>query len=421
MSSSDNSGTTLNLLLSPLNSPGKPGKRKRDAADPSPPTRPPPTRRRGDENRRSRSHRIRKPGSSKGKSKTHTPQRRIPGPAGLLALLPHPDPSTPNKPSDSSLSLSQLSSAAKKKDDIDFAAPGSAWKAMLNAFGLPSFPRAGDKPSPLFRESVAGVKASTASKVSSLIVFVSQFSATPAGDFAVEVKDPTGSVEGTLHRRLLDHFPTVGEGAVLVLIDVSVFQPQRHVRYLNITTENVCLVFGRGAPPHPPKLINATVERLLAISTPPAAPRFASMATHAPKSPANLSRKLWADARIGPVPPPVSSTAAPATRAPPAVSSAALAAQAALADISLDMLADDPLEPSPLDTSPAPTPADTQPPVPPLPPLEDDPALDAALAAIDLPTTAAAAAPEPRAPSGPSLSRKQDVDVLLDGLGDLDW
>ncbi|PWA89869.1 hypothetical protein CTI12_AA106530 [Artemisia annua] len=70
------------------------------------------------------------------------------------------------------------------------------------------------------------------------------------GDLTVTLKDPTGSVTGSVHHKVFNegtgyrrnHFT---KGAALILANVSVFSPKQYSHYLNITIRNIVKVFNR--------------------------------------------------------------------------------------------------------------------------------------------------------------------------------
>ncbi|PWA38601.1 hypothetical protein CTI12_AA579750 [Artemisia annua] len=74
------------------------------------------------------------------------------------------------------------------------------------------------------------------------------------GDLTVTLKDPTGSVTGSVHHKVFNegtgyrrnHFT---KGAALILANVSVFSPKQYSHYLNITIRNIVKVFNRDIGP----------------------------------------------------------------------------------------------------------------------------------------------------------------------------
>ncbi|KAI3745986.1 hypothetical protein L6452_08401 [Arctium lappa] len=79
-------------------------------------------------------------------------------------------------------------------------------------------------------------------KLDQVVAVVKSCAPNALGDLMVVLKDPTGTVSGTIHHKVL----TEGEfekasfvGSVLVLHKVSVFSPSRSAYYLNITKRNM--------------------------------------------------------------------------------------------------------------------------------------------------------------------------------------
>jgi len=58
----------------------------------------------------------------------------------------------------------------------------------------------------------------------------------------VELKDPTGEIQATVHREVLQEHPTLTIGCALALQKVSVFSPTPKKHYLNICLNNVIIV-----------------------------------------------------------------------------------------------------------------------------------------------------------------------------------
>ncbi|PWA65593.1 hypothetical protein CTI12_AA331220 [Artemisia annua] len=74
------------------------------------------------------------------------------------------------------------------------------------------------------------------------------------GDLTVTLKDPMGSVTGSVHHKVFNegtgyrrnHFT---KEAALILANVSVFSPKQSSHYLNITIRNIVKVFNRDTGP----------------------------------------------------------------------------------------------------------------------------------------------------------------------------
>jgi hypothetical protein len=68
-------------------------------------------------------------------------------------------------------------------------------------------------------------------------------------DNYVHLKDPSGVIEATIHRHILDQYPRqIVPGAVLVLRKVALYTPNPSSRYMVITAENVVHVFDASLP-----------------------------------------------------------------------------------------------------------------------------------------------------------------------------
>lgn len=68
----------------------------------------------------------------------------------------------------------------------------------------------------------------------------------------VTLKDPTGTVAGFIHRKVLsegEFTKDISVGSVLILQKVAIFAPSRSAHYLNITLGNVVKVFHKDSGP----------------------------------------------------------------------------------------------------------------------------------------------------------------------------
>lgn len=176
--------------------------------------------------------------------------RRFPGPAGLLPEQPLQDvvdkvvvsvPLIPAHGAVARLSSTQASSSQAEEDDFS----GGAWAAMKAEMGL-------DERNPscfLHSCSVvmvlrkAALKQLPKNKVPNMAVLLRSLVHTHADAKAV-FKDPTGEIQGTLHRRLLvDREEELQVGAVLLLKQVGVFSPSHRNHYLNVTANNLLRVY----------------------------------------------------------------------------------------------------------------------------------------------------------------------------------
>ncbi|KAJ7396381.1 G protein-activated inward rectifier potassium channel 1 [Pitangus sulphuratus] len=93
----------------------------------------------------------------------------------------------------------------------------------------------------------AALKQLPKNKVPSMAVMIKSLSRTSAGAGAV-FRDPTGEIQGTLHRLLLEERQSeLRPGSVLLLRQVGVFSPSHRNHYLNVTPNNLLRIF----PPEP--------------------------------------------------------------------------------------------------------------------------------------------------------------------------
>ncbi|GAQ90433.1 hypothetical protein KFL_006380070 [Klebsormidium nitens] len=93
-------------------------------------------------------------------------------------------------------------------------------------------------------------KGATSKRIGHLVVMVKSMSPTGEGDMFAIVKDPSGTLEGTLHRKLLAdaQLGPITTGTVLVLQQVALFRPVPRTCYLNIVSSNVLKIFPTKTP-----------------------------------------------------------------------------------------------------------------------------------------------------------------------------
>ncbi|XP_029364653.1 uncharacterized protein C17orf53 homolog [Echeneis naucrates] len=175
--------------------------------------------------------------------------RRFPGPAGVLPQQPQgqrlddivvPAPHTPAH----SVMARQASQASSSQTEEDEFSSG-AWAVMKAEMGL-------DERNPscfLHSYSVvmvlrkAALKQLVKNKVPNMAVLLKSIIHTH-NDAKAVFKDPTGEMQGTLHRRLLeDRAEELKVGAILLLKQVGVFSPSHRNHYLNVTPNNLLRVY----------------------------------------------------------------------------------------------------------------------------------------------------------------------------------
>ncbi|CAN8202364.1 unnamed protein product [Coccothraustes coccothraustes] len=93
----------------------------------------------------------------------------------------------------------------------------------------------------------AALKQLPKNKVPSMAVMIKTLTKSSAGAGAV-FRDPTGEMQGTVHRLLLEQRQSeLRAGSVLLLRQVGVFSPSHRNHYLNVTPTNLLRIF----PPEP--------------------------------------------------------------------------------------------------------------------------------------------------------------------------
>nr|XP_030111841.3 homologous recombination OB-fold protein isoform X1 [Taeniopygia guttata] len=181
--------------------------------------------------------------------------RRFPGPAGILPqqhsgkLLEEILVAAPQAPAHGAVAKprAQALPSSPLPTEEDFGK--GPWLAMKTELGL-------DERDPscfLHTYSVvmvlrkAALKQLPKNKVPSMAVMIKSLTRSSAGAGAV-FRDPTGEMQGTVHRLLLEQRQSeLRAGSVLLLRQVGVFSPSHRNHYLNVTPNNLLRIF----PPEP--------------------------------------------------------------------------------------------------------------------------------------------------------------------------
>ncbi|XP_065851277.1 uncharacterized protein [Euphorbia lathyris] len=85
-------------------------------------------------------------------------------------------------------------------------------------------------------------------KVAQVVAVVKSCTPNGLGGLMVTLKDPTGTIDATIHGRVLaeeEFGKNISIGAVIILKKVSIFSPSRSAHYLNITPNNMVKVFSK--------------------------------------------------------------------------------------------------------------------------------------------------------------------------------
>ncbi|XAR63967.1 hypothetical protein NMG60_11024140 [Bertholletia excelsa] len=85
-------------------------------------------------------------------------------------------------------------------------------------------------------------------RVDQVVAVIKSMTPNGLGDLMVTLKDPTGTIRGSIHHKVLaeaEFAKEISIGCVLILEKIAVFAPSRSARYLNITSGNVVKVISR--------------------------------------------------------------------------------------------------------------------------------------------------------------------------------
>ncbi|XP_041479018.1 uncharacterized protein LOC121426710 [Lytechinus variegatus] len=188
-------------------------------------------------------------GPSPGTGSVHGGTRKFPGPAGLLPKLSPGQKlkdaaaALKKKVEEEELSQETEESSEEISDVGDFE--HGAWFRMKAELGI----KDGDPSSILQQNNInlvirkASLKQLTKNKVNHLCVMIKTISLN-SSDASVCLCDPSGEMQGTIHRRLIEEYQgDLRPGSVLVLRQVGVLSPSQRNHYLNITPSNLIQVF----------------------------------------------------------------------------------------------------------------------------------------------------------------------------------
>ncbi|XP_070586280.1 homologous recombination OB-fold protein isoform X3 [Erythrolamprus reginae] len=218
--------------------------------------------------------------------------RRFPGPAGILPqqVREHSGDilngknldeiliATPQMPTHGAIAKLRTEEMSISQQTIEEEFERGPWVAMKNELDLDE----GDPSCFLQMYSIsmvlrkAALKQLPKNKVPNMAVMIKSLMRINV-DAGAEFKDPTGEMQGTIHRLLLEEkeneFKT---GSVLLLKQVSVFSPSHRNHYLNVTPSNLVKVyspgFSSGNQLQPYQEIWETSETMTSQQDPPIGP-----------------------------------------------------------------------------------------------------------------------------------------------------
>jgi hypothetical protein len=262
-------------------------------------------------------------------------KRSIPGPAGRLVeqhdaegsvmdrALKRARTSPDGSRDNNSSSSSTTSSATTASASAEFLQ--GSWRAMLHDLAVMRRDEGEEaRAIPLFRYSLAWIKKQNFSaKVPVLCVLVVSLRGTDGGDAYVRLRDPSGTMAGTMHRNAIEEWQgAISSGAALVLKDVSVFVPTPGAHYLNVTSGNIFAVFAHDArAPAEGDLSSDLLETSLrsALQAPTTSVSAPARGAATPVQTRVSAPQPTPAARAGPShsPPPATTTRAPPPSAPP--------------------------------------------------------------------------------------------------------
>ncbi|XP_030937229.1 uncharacterized protein LOC115962516 [Quercus lobata] len=193
--------------------------------------------------------------SQTSKSKSSSPPL-IPGPAGDLQSAMHHRRRTQEELVPTQEFIRRVVENPHRHDDHDFST--NPWLCALDFLSHQGNGVA-------TRTTLSSIKNGLNSeRVAQVVAIIKSCTPNGLGDMMVTLKDPTGSINASIHHKVLsegEFAKDISVGAVLVLQKVALFSPSRSAHYLNITLSNLVKVISKeSAPPVKQKLSASPIK-----------------------------------------------------------------------------------------------------------------------------------------------------------------
>uniref|UniRef100_A0A7N2MRT3 Homologous recombination OB-fold protein OB-fold domain-containing protein n=1 Tax=Quercus lobata TaxID=97700 RepID=A0A7N2MRT3_QUELO len=175
--------------------------------------------------------------SQTSKSKSSSPPL-IPGPAGDLQSAMHHRRRTQEELVPTQEFIRRVVENPHRHDDHDFST--NPWLCALDFLSHQGNGVA-------TRTTLSSIKNGLNSeRVAQVVAIIKSCTPNGLGDMMVTLKDPTGSINASIHHKVLsegEFAKDISVGAVLVLQKVALFSPSRSAHYLNITLSNLVKIY----------------------------------------------------------------------------------------------------------------------------------------------------------------------------------
>ncbi|XP_077210574.1 nuclear localized protein [Tasmannia lanceolata] len=182
------------------------------------------------------------------------PPRLIPGPAGAIQAAMHRQSLNPQSNSQHNLGRLELDA-----EDQDFKQ--NPWFCAMDFLAIEAdFAMR----SPLLC-SIDTIRSTD--RIPQVVGIVKSCTPNGLGDLIVTLKDPSGTIGASIHRKVLlesEFGRDISVGAVVILKQVVVFSPTRSARYLNVTLNNVVKIISKDSGPPPQQRFPASSVRCAA-------------------------------------------------------------------------------------------------------------------------------------------------------------
>ncbi|XP_038989144.1 uncharacterized protein LOC103722211 isoform X2 [Phoenix dactylifera] len=112
---------------------------------------------------------------------------------------------------------------------------------------------------------ISSIETWTAERVPQVVGIIKSCTPNGLGDLFLTLKDPTGTIGASVHRKVLTESNLGGDisvGCVLILEQVAAFCPARAMRYLNVTMNNVMKLINKDCGPPHKQMVPSITARL---------------------------------------------------------------------------------------------------------------------------------------------------------------
>ncbi|KAJ8752560.1 hypothetical protein K2173_005449 [Erythroxylum novogranatense] len=179
-------------------------------------------------------------------SSPNPPPRLIPGPAGVVQAAMKRRKHQIENPIPTQEYIKRAVEDGVGDEDDDFSR--GPWLASVDFIRRQGLVIDGDGAIGVPLSAIKNGVVNLDDKVTQVVAIVKSCKPNGLGDLMVTLKDPTASIDASVHRGVFSNNEfgkDISVGAVMILKNIAIFAPTRHVHYLNITVRNVVKVISK--------------------------------------------------------------------------------------------------------------------------------------------------------------------------------